>query len=74
MIGGGFGYGCDFIDIGNVGIKSMGDSYSFVLYGSYCLLFLLFVDGVVGFGMFSFDLCCWVMDFNDFVIGKCNGK
>ncbi|WP_183085193.1 putative Ig domain-containing protein [Trinickia fusca] len=73
-IGAGFGYGHDSTDIGSAGTKSMGDSYSVALYGSYRPMPTLFVDGVAGFGTLSFDSRRWVSDANDFATGNRNGR
>ena len=73
-VGAGFGYGRDSTDIGSVGTKSTGDSYSLALYGSFRPLPSLFVDGVAGFGTLSFDSRRWVTDASDFATGKRNGR
>ncbi|HLZ66155.1 MAG TPA: putative Ig domain-containing protein [Aliidongia sp.] len=73
-VGIGGGYGHDSSDIGNDGTKSIADSYSVAIYGSYHPSTDTFLDGVLGYGWLSYDSTRLIASTTDFARGHRNGE
>jgi uncharacterized protein YhjY with autotransporter beta-barrel domain len=70
-IGGGWGH--DSSDIGDDGSKSIADSYSAVVYGTYHPSTDTFLDGVLGYGWLSYDSNRLITGTADFARGHRDG-
>ena len=73
-LGLGGGWGHDSSDIGNDGTKSLADSYSVALYGSYHPSVDTFLDGVLGYGWLSYDSTRLIATTTDYARGHRNGE
>lgn len=59
-VGVGAGFGHERQTIGDNGTRNVGDSYSFVVYGSYQPSEGIFFDGLIGYGTLDFDASRYV--------------
>ena len=64
-VGIGAGFGHERQKIGDNGTRNDGDSYSFVVYGSYQPTDAIFFDGLVGYGDIDFDSTRYVTALGD---------
>ncbi len=60
IVGAALGYGLDHTDSGLNGTKIEADNFSGMLYASFQPLQSLFIDAVIGHGVFGFDNTRWV--------------
>lgn len=64
-VGIGAGFGHERQKIGDNGTRNDGDSYSFVVYGSYQPTDAIFLDGLIGYGDIDFDSTRYVTALGD---------
>lgn len=72
-LGIGMGYARDKTDIGTDGTKSSSNASSITVYGSYQPTKNTFVDGLIGYGVLSYDTDRYVASVADFARGRRKG-